>query len=527
MELCLSRLQWRAYGYRQCRRPRLDTSVSYNAYDPANPWKQGLIQALGYGDGSYQESYEWTSHEISSQVFAPLPASVLRHKEGGAVFKEETLYEIPNYTKYGLPSKVLSYIGGSETPLNYRTIFYYFAGRPNWELRYMLAYPCNESQFSGSGMKLKEKITSYYDDTDTWKWGAIQKISIWKEDSTYADWTHSLALDTQGKRIQVFITGPLSGARTEVVYSYGLEEQLKKGDVGSVVRTISPYDSAISRESFPTGGVLDYTYDLLGRVLTVDWPTGRYDESITWPAGENRSISTRGATGNQRIVTKYWDGMGRDLGSTEQGDGTTLYFLRTLDAEGRLVAEFKGSTSEDHDYHYSYNAAGEVVEIATDPEGHTTHITLNGTTKTVEDPEHHSTVFEYEHLPGLPTAVTDAQGHVAEYTYDVEGRLTEVDYNDGARIHSFDYDRNDNLVSETHPETGLISYVYNDENRLMAKTWGDTTIHYSHNGSGQLYPVYSGEYPDYEEQIIIPMTRASLSRCMEHRQKLGQGPDSV
>ncbi|HSQ79080.1 MAG TPA: hypothetical protein VLN41_00665, partial [Candidatus Bathyarchaeia archaeon] len=483
--------------------PVYDTSVSYNAYDASNPWKQGLIQAFGYGDGSFEESYEWTSHEISSSVFAPLPASVLRHKEGGAVYKEEYLYDVTQYRKYGLASETRRFIGGSETPLNYETISYYFAGRSTWEERYMLAYPATERQFSGTGTKLKEKVTSYYDSGETWKWGAVQLVRIWKHDMIYADWTHVFQpLDSQGKRIQVFVTGPV-GSDTQTIYSYGLEEQIKKGDIGSITRTISPTDSAISREAFPEGGLLNYTYDPLGRVLTVDWPTDRYDESTLWPAGENRSVTTKGEPGNPHTITRYWDGMGRDLGYIEQGDGTTLYFQRTLDAEGRLVTETKGSTSDEDTWQYAYNDTGEVTTI-TDPDGRTTHITLDGTTKTVEDPEHHSTTFEYEHLPGLPTSVTDAQGHVAEYGYDIEGRLLEVDYNNGARVHSFGYDRNDNLISETHPETGLISYTYNDESWMTEKTWGGSTIHYSHNlDSGQIFQVWWGPgYPDYEEEIL-------------------------
>jgi len=194
--------------------------------------------------------------------------------------------------------------------------------------------------------------------------------------------------------------------------------------------------------------------------------------------------------------------MGRDLGYTEEGDETKLYYTKTFDAEGRLIAECKGSTNENNLYRYGYNAAGEVTQI-TDPEGGITNITLAGTAKTVEDAEHHSTAFEFEHLPGLQTSVTDAQGHVAAYTYDFQGRLTLVDYNNGARLHSFQYDRNDNLISETHPETGLITYTYNDEDSLNTKTWGDSTIHYVHNAqSGQLYSVYWGTYPSYEEEIL-------------------------
>jgi len=111
--------------------PAYGTNATYNAYDPACPWKLGLIAAFTTGDGSASESFEWTSIEISDQTMAPLPSSVVRHKQGGAIFKEAFQYDVSPYNKYGLPSKTLSYIGGSDVPLNYTTVSYYFAGRPS------------------------------------------------------------------------------------------------------------------------------------------------------------------------------------------------------------------------------------------------------------------------------------------------------------------------------------------------------------------------------------------------------------
>jgi YD repeat-containing protein len=62
-----------------------------------------------------------------------------------------------------------------------------------------------------------------------------------------------------------------------------------------------------------------------------------------------------------------------------------------------------------------------------------------------------------------------------------------------ARTHSFVYDGLDNLTSETHPETGVITYYYDTENRLSQKTWGGIMHTYSYNAAGQLICFYDGE----------------------------------
>ena len=491
--------------------PVYNTSVTYNSYDPTCAWKIGTINALEYGDGSYSETCDWTFQEISNDIWTvlgtnmgtakgPLLSSITRHKEGGAHYKEEYLYEISQYNRYGLPSKVLHYINRDTSPLNYKTIHYYFGSNLSYEERFLLALPGGECEYSGDATKQKEKVTTYYEESG--KWGATLQDRIWKEGSTYVDWSYIyMPLDSQGKHIQLSIHGPV-GSRTTKEYAFGVEEKSKRGDTTTIVRVISEYDSSISREILQDGATLIYTYDSLGRVILVNLPDDRNDATTVWrPDGENKSVTKQtDPTIGDHTITRFWDGMGRETGYTEEGDETTLYFRKSLDAEGRVIAKSDGSTVSTHESHYVYNAAGEIVQI-TDPLGRETHITLDGTTKTVLDPEQHSTAFEYEHLPGLPTSVTDAQGHNAAYEYDSLGRLMTVDYNNGARTHSFEYDRNDNLISERHPETGLISYSYNDENWLCRKDWSGAITTYVHNlYNGILYLVLWGDGVTTEEQ---------------------------
>jgi hypothetical protein len=109
-----------ASGTASVQGPLYNSSVTYNAYDPTCAWKIGTLSAREYSDGSYSETTDWTFQEISDQTWnvlgtdmgkakGPLVASVTRHKAGGAHYKVESLFEIGQYKRYGLPSKELQY----------------------------------------------------------------------------------------------------------------------------------------------------------------------------------------------------------------------------------------------------------------------------------------------------------------------------------------------------------------------------------------------------------------------------------
>ncbi|MCK7518640.1 MAG: hypothetical protein MZV64_13420 [Ignavibacteriales bacterium] len=180
---------------------------------------------------------------------------------------------------------------------------------------------------------------------------------------------------------------PASAEKETISYLHGIKNSASAPDYSSLTRGINSRDSSITSEKGQDEGIKIYGYDNLGRMTHVDLPGSINDIAYDWrPSGANCVVITQGTN----TVTKYWDGMGRDTGSTETGDGLTLYSRRTLDAEGRIVAESKAAVDDDYVYSYTYNAAGQVTSIS-DPLGETTSIAYQGTTKTVTDPEGHAT----------------------------------------------------------------------------------------------------------------------------------------
>jgi len=486
--------------------PEYSASATHYGYEStsANRWRIGLQTANATGDGSASSTTAWTYHEISTTIWSvlgismgtakgPLVSVATESRTGDSTLATYFYYLRTGVKRYGLPTKLSYLVNGAPSAKFNKELVYFFEAHAGFMVRYMLAYVENDKDTTAAGARLRETITSYFEEAG--KWGALKQVKRWKTGTTYLTWDYTYH-SISPEYYSITVDGPGSSGITAMSYKYGLEQEVTAPDYLKYTRHIYKYGSVL-HEWNQYGGSRSYAYDDLGRTTMIEWrhaweepeppePPDPPDPFLTisynWqPEGQNKVVITQGG----HTITRYWDGFGRDLGSTESGDGTTLYDLKTLDAEGRIKEETNGSINLGHKYFYSYDAAGRITQV-TDPVNKTTTVQYAADrTKTVTDPESHSTIYAYNDLPGLPTRLTDAQGHIANYTYDDLGRLCTVVYN-GARTQSYVYDPLDHVTSETHPETGTMSYDYNSENLLWRKSWGGTQIVFYHNTSGQL-----------------------------------------
>jgi RHS repeat-associated protein len=522
--------------------PEYNTNVTFYAvgsYDPYDTgWRVGLIKNKCFNDNSYSEDYEWEYQQISNYVWvvlgqslgpirAPLQQSITVTRLGDAESKEEFLYERADVKNYGLPTRINVYGGADGTTLmHYKTLQYYFETNSTYRSLYLIDYVNNETIKSSSGAKLKETITDYY--TEFGKFGAIDQIQRWKSGSTYRTWDYEYT-SSNPNDITIKITLPGSLAGTEIYWyrSGVLAEKPRPGyTTYELSRTISSYNSAIISETNQHGGTMTFEYDDLDRITHVDMPTGFDDIDVYWDPDTNRVIISQ--TGYDTII-RYWDGMGRDWGYLEYWRdygqrSKEIFFMKELDAEGRVVSESKGSTSYYDTYDYVLNAAGNPTKI-TDPELKVTNIYPIDDQKTVEDAELNQTVFKYEGLPGLHTQLTDPIGKTADYTYDDIGRLTKVKYNN-ARTQEYSYNGLDQVEWESHPETGLIDYIYNDENMMWKKILGGITIEYKYKSDNQIHQILTGEETityDYDTRARVESISSTtgLSRDLIEYNTLG------
>lgn len=478
--------------------PEYDTSVTYNGYIAAAPWKTGLMVQKTFSDNSYSEAYEWTPQEVSvwhwvtlikdmGPATAPLLQTKTITKLGDSSSKEEYLYERDGVKKYGLATRI-NYFGNSLSLIkNYNTLRYYLEDHSSYETRNLISYVGEEKQYAHDNALVKQTQTHYYE--QDYYWGAIDWIKRLRSQGELLTWDYTYSYpagQNDPSLIRITVDLPGTGAGTETnEYRYGvLSKVIRPGSPAytEINRTISQHDSSIVSETNQHDGTISFEYDNLGRIKKVDFPSPFYDITVAWY--QNYALITQ----SSNVITKYWDGLGRDLGYREGGDGIYLYSRKTLDSEGRVVEESKQSKSTTNPSPYKYlyvlNAAGQPTRI-TDPLGEQTNISYAGNVKTVTDAELRETRFEYAWLPGLVTKLTDAEGRNANISYDDTGRLTQVVYNN-ARTQSYSYDGLDNILTESHPETGTMSYSYNDENNLYQKIWGGITSTYAYNAGNQL-----------------------------------------
>ncbi|HPW18836.1 MAG TPA: choice-of-anchor D domain-containing protein, partial [Candidatus Aminicenantes bacterium] len=480
--------------------PEYSASSTHYGFESvsANRWRIGLQTAGATGDGSASATAFWTYHEISTTTWSvlgvnmgtakgPLVSVATGSRTGDSTIAIYFDYLRTNVKKYGLPTKLRYILNGAPSAKSAKELTYFFEAHSGFLGRYMMDFVENEKDTTPSGSRLRETITSYYEEED--KWGALKQIKRWMSGTAYLTWDYTYT-STSPERYSIGVDGPGGVGLSEVFYYYGLEQEVKAPGYLRYTRDIRKYGYVLGERN-QYGGSKSYTYDELGRVTKIEWrhaqekpqppPSPFRTVNYAWrPNGQNKVV----ITDDGNTITRIWDGFGRDLGSIENGDGTTLYYLKELDAEGRVKTETNGSVSATHKYTYVHDAAGRVTQV-TDQVGKTTKAQyLPNRTKKITDPENHTTIYTYDDLPGLPTRLTDAQGHIADYTYDALGRLINVVY--GARIQSYVFDPLDRVKSETHPETGIISYAYNPENLLSSKTWGGTQIYFTYNMSGQL-----------------------------------------
>jgi len=465
--------------------PVYDTEVTYHAYSASTPWKLGLIKTKEFSDGSFSQETQWEAYRISwstwlvlnqnmGYIQAPRVSKTITTRVGDATAVEEYKYERSGVEKYGLPTGINYYGGTSGTTfLGYKALTYYFESNSSFLSKYMLTPLKKESIYDGS-TKVKETENAYY--ASTGKYGALDWVKRWRGDTTLT-WDYSYS-SSNPNNITITINLPGSGGTESYNYRYGVLSELKRPGYTEFTRSISAHNSAVLWETNQHGGRMDFTYDDLDRIERVDMPAGFNDVTAVWSTNQ---VTIKQ---NNNSVIKFWDGMGRDTGSQESGDGTTLYFRKGLDAEGRLLNENKGSTNAGHKYNYVMNNMGSVTKI-TDPRGKITNITYSGYTKKITDAEQKETVFEFQHLPGKISRMKDAEGRYAVYTYDGVGRLKQVVYN-SARTQSYTYDGLDQLKTENHPETDTITYTYNADNNLYTKKWDNKIITYTYNASNQL-----------------------------------------
>ncbi|MDP9238067.1 MAG: DUF6531 domain-containing protein [Chloroflexota bacterium] len=311
--------------------------------------------------------------------------------------------------------------------------------------------------------------------------------------------------DYDDKNRLITVTDPLLPAHRVTRYTYDANDNLatlkdakQSTSFGGVVTYT--YDAAdrLKKIAYPDiHYYTDYTYDLVGRRLTMTDTRGRCDDvapgcganltqsnTTTYVYDNANRLSTVQTTFSGTQLVQYGYDEANNRNSITYPDGKIASY--TFDARNRM--QTVGASWTAGITQYFYDDAGR-LDYATLPA--TTGVTedygydvadrLTSVTNTRAGPQTTLSFANYVLNPnGNRTQMTDGTG-VTQYNYDVLDRLSSVTYPNAPTTTAYTYDGVGNRLTQQIDANPATTYTYDEADQL--KTIGGVTNGYDLNGS--------------------------------------------
>jgi len=273
-------------------------------------------------------------------------------------------------------------------------------------------------------------------------------------------------------------------------YNYSLTTQYSQPDSvvrgsGTTLTTSSTYDSStglLASSTDENGKVTNYNYDVANRTTSVTRPDGTvlstsYDDAAVPASSTSTTPIETGKSLKQKTES---DGLGRPTRSITM-DVNSVVFSKTDTQYDSLGRRWKVSNPYTVSAAYwtetQYDNLSRVLKVIP-PDGTPTSNNLSylysGNTVTVTDQTGKSRKSVTDAL-GRQIQVTEpdpAAGNSLTlhtyYTYDVLDNLTQIVQ--GSQTRTYVLDGLSRKTSETTPEAGTVSYVYNNDSQLTQRT---------------------------------------------------------
>jgi RHS repeat-associated protein len=294
-------------------------------------------------------------------------------------------------------------------------------------------------------------------------------------------------------------------------------------------KTVYTAGGLLESEHRPSGGVVKYTYDGRGRVVTISRGPSLTDlrervehtyDAATAKKSSERLLAFEGGAWIEKKSESYGYDADGELVTITHGDGTTIGYA--YDAAGRIASvrdENHSVPNTTYAYdtagrmktvmqtlvgarggavatEYTYDTHGNLVSVK-DPNGNVTRYVYDdfGVVVSQESPVTGQTSYEYD-TAGNITATKDANGVTTVRAYDVLNRLTQASSSAAgapAETVTWTYDGSGSFtigrVTRMTDPTGATSYTYDRRGFLLkeVKTIDQssytTTFQYDHDGN--------------------------------------------
>ncbi len=247
----------------------------------------------------------------------------------------------------------------------------------------------------------------------------------------------------------------------------------------------------------PGGNVMDRVYDANGFTdEVIDWE-GNTTQTIRNAEGliETR-VEAKGST-EERTTTTSWHPTYRLPSQTVSPRNTTDY---TYDADGNMLTLTVSSGSLSRVWTMTYNAFGQpltidgprtdVIDVTTIQYHSCTTGSECGQISSVTNAASHVTTYDTYDAAGRMTQMTDPNGLVTTFGYDVRGNLetvTETPTVGIARTTTMTYDDANQLKTVSTPDGAVLTYTYTDAHYLesLEDNFGNR-IEYGYDSMGNV-----------------------------------------
>ncbi|MEW8525378.1 MAG: putative Ig domain-containing protein [Candidatus Thiodiazotropha endolucinida] len=216
------------------------------------------------------------------------------------------------------------------------------------------------------------------------------------------------------------------------------------------LRNLYDNDGRLIGQIDAEGNRIDYAYDIVGRTQTVTDRRGNDRILVFNDRGD--VVAETNALGETTL--RSYDRFGNELSHTDPLGNTRQ---ATYDARGNTLTETDPLGNTTTQTYSRYNQ----VETVTEPDGRVTSLTYRN----------------YIRIAGVTvpragpiTTITDAQGNVIDFAYDINGslpvRITDPQGNETW----YAYDMHGNKIRETKPDGSIIEFSYDTMGRVLTET---------------------------------------------------------